>query len=484
MGWTALAPCALSLLLAGCSGASTGDARADWMREVLVTADRAFLSRDPDRVAEKYAEMASGPYAFMRGTLPWFYADLGRPDPARQDTAFLQLPEATAILTVGDPHPENASTTRPLPSPGEPEPPLNVEFVDLDAATWGPWLLDLRRASVGLRALAIHLGGCAADCQDAMVIALAEAYAAAIDGEPAGDAGEVFADYLNEAAEEGPLQERTLAATEWVDPVSGGPMLFGRGQRKLIRSDGLDSRGDGMADPTQEEQAMLQVVLADMAPQLPPGFRRLDAARRFGAGVSSLPALRFTVLYDLGEDGPWDDGLMNLREVIDLNATPPGRAPFTPATFEDGAQRVVVAARRQWTRPDADPLLAGACVGVMCFKALSLTSYFQDLERDKIRTDWDAGDYSASDLEDLGADLGGVLGRAHARAGRADGGDAQVAISRDLIQGGGVDVLVAELLAMSAQDATRLLADHARFQALLDQHGPLLGAENLAREAP
>ena len=54
----------------------------------------------------------------------------------------------------GDPHPEDASLM--VDSNGL----FDVEFVDLDSATYGPWIFDLRRCATAIRLLGRQLQDC------------------------------------------------------------------------------------------------------------------------------------------------------------------------------------------------------------------------------------------------------------------------------------------------------------------------------------
>jgi len=476
---------AIALASAVLSGCAAQDLRGAWMREVLVDADRSFLSREPALVAYKYREMSAGPYPFLRGSLPWYCALLTRPEADRARTAFLQVPEATSVLLIGDPHPENLSTQRPDPTHDEPSPPQSVEFIDLDAATWGPWTFDLRRAALGLRALAHQAGACEGACGERAVEALALAYAAQIEGRPPPPArGRVLEALLAEAREEGPEQRRTVQRTAWLDPQTGAPTGPDEGERVLVRAGPRGEIDAGLTDLVPSEAALLEQVIAGMGESLPPDLRVLDATRRYGAGVSSLPALRFALLVDRGDPGPEDDALLTVREVLDPPAALPGRATHSPGSFADNADRVNVAADHLWSRADNDALRAGACVGAQCFKSLSWTSWFQDVERDDVAEDVAAVDLIDADFVDLGRDVGRLLAAEHRRGLRSDGGDPGAAIRRDLTAGGGETVLAAELVELAEADLAQLQADHRLFVRLLREHGPLLGATDREEHTP
>ena len=460
---------ALLGLATGCEPVDPELARAEWMREVLVTTDRIFIGRAPALVADKYAAMADDPYAFLRGTVPWYYADLSRPDPARPATTFLKKPAATAVLLIGDPHPENCSTmaTTAVSDPDWTAQP--VGFVDLDAAGWGPWLLDVRRGALGMHTLAAQLSGCDGDCRRDVVVAFSDAYADTILDElphQGAPEGTVMEELLEEAREEGPEQRRL---NRYAPDVGEG--------RELVMEPGV------LEALSRAERRLFEDALAAMADGLPAGLRVLDVARRYGRGISSMPALRFSAVVDRGSDDTEDDALIDIREVLDPIPFP-GLAIAAPGTFESNGQRVMRTARTVWPRPDADPLAASGCLGRQCFKSLSKHSWFQDFERSKLIEEWNEDELSAGDLADLGADLGAVLARAHMRGGVVDGRNSGDAIREDLLAGGGRDRLRSELVRDIPAEHRRLLDDHALFIGMIDEYGPTLGARDMWEHQP
>ncbi len=469
-------PLGLLVALTGAPACAPGPgARAAFIQEVLVRDNRVWLTREPALVADKFAAMSSDLYRFMRGTAALHFADLARPDAARARTAFLDDPEATTVLLFGDPHPENATVCRADPSTDEPDPAPTVEFVDLDTAGFGPWTLDLRRAALGLRTLADGLDGCDAACVDPAVDALAGAYALEILGETPEDTdwGEILEDLIDEALEEGAENKRTDKYTEV--PTAGG--------RRFLRADGPSVADSYLLGLDRFEQDLVDGLMTEWrtTDAAPGGFRVLDAARRYGSSVTSRAAIRFVIAYDRGSDGPEDDAIMQVREVVDPPALP-GRAVRTPGAFEDNGQRVWTAARRLWSRPDADPRNGHATALGLTFKSLSWTSWFQDVDHEKIADAWADGDYGPEQLEGLAADLGRVLAASHARGGTLTGGDAGAAITRDLRSGGGPAALVAEVQAHSAADFAQLQVDAGLFARLLEDEGPLLGADRILTE--
>lgn len=450
----------VSTALLACSpgGAS---ARSAFIQDVLVEDNRIWLTRDPELVARKFEAMAEDRYDFMRGTIALHFADIGRPDPDRTPSRFLQDADATSVLLVGDPHPENATLCHP--EPGRPGAP-SLEFVDLDAAGFGPWTLDARRAALGVQVLARTLSGCGAGCQDRAVGAFARAYAARIE-DPAG-AGPVegaVVDELIDRAEERGLERQRIRHVTTTTPA--GSQGFVHDDR--TRLEPLD----------REESAILDGALGAWmdSPIAPPRMRVLDRARRFGSGISSQPALRFVVLWDTGGPTAEDDRLLQIREVVDAPPAP-GRALDQTALFDDNAERVEYAARTLWSRVDADPWASGLRSGGVDLKSVSWMDWLQPIDHDAIAEEWDEGDLDARDLAELAATLGDVLAASHARGETASGSPAGPVIRRDLGAGGGAPALAAELGTQAREDAVRLERDHMLFVDLLDSEGPLLGA--------
>ncbi|HCH61320.1 MAG TPA: hypothetical protein DFR83_00850 [Deltaproteobacteria bacterium] len=460
-----------SAVIAGCADVED-HSRAAFVQGVLVDDNRIWLYRYAPVVAEKFASMGRDRYDFMRGSVALHFADLERPTHGGPSTRFLNVPDATAVLIFGDPHPENATVCRTNPSAAEPEPPLTVEFVDLDAAGYGPWILDLRRLALAMSVLMADLPGCSETCRQNALVAVAGGY---LDGlEPAAavsiaaaqvssteDWGTWLTELFEESLEEGAEQKKVNRyAPEDVDGV-----------RRLQL--GPDT---SLVSLTIDEERILTELTKRMA--LPTNFRMLDAARRLGSGVSSLAALRFVVLWDRGLDETTDDALLQMREVIDAPAFP-GRPNRAMGVFSSNHLRVEQAAKQLWTRPDADPLHVTTRVDGLSWKTLSWTSYFQDVDHLDIVEEWVEGSIDEQDLADLGHDLARSLAASHARARTMTGLSSRSVILADIDSGGGSEALEVELLSAARSDLERLVSDHEIFVSLLETEGPLLGAEYL-----
>lgn len=456
--------------LAGCTP-STGAGRRAWLQQQIVAENMLWLSTSPDWLVLKYEKMASDPYFYMRGTAGTYYNDLARQAVHRSQTAFLSTPEASQILLLGDAHPENFGTMLPgsAPPPYNADLPdsrdLTLEFNDLDAAIYGPWLLDLRRAALGVAVLTTQLDGCDDDCLSATTAAQAEGYAAGALGEPAPSAlGEIVSYILDEALEEGPEQKKTNKYTAIGDD----------GVRALVYDEVLDDEDKGIFPLSAAEQDQLDRLLADY--DAPEGFRVLGSGRRYGSGVSSLPAVRYIVLYDLGDDGVEDDSLLNIREIIDP-PTVPGLFAEPGDRFIDNADRIEQVSRWLWSVPDADAAARGMLDGAHSFKSLTWTSWQQNLDHLKIVEKWDEGKYDEDDLVAMARLLGWHIGAAHRRAPTASGADAGPILAAEL--DGRAEALAAELVSAVAADLQTTLSDVDTFQTLLTEAGPLLGADVL-----
>lgn len=466
--------------LLACTEPDADTARREWMRQVLVDENRAWLARDPDAVAAKFAKMDGDVYDFLRGTAGFWYAQLARPG-ERLETAFLRDPDALAVPVVGDPHLENFGTCLPgeEPDPGAAEPAsaLTIEAVDLDAASFGPWVLDPRRAALSLGYLASNLPGCDADCVRAVAGALATGFVdeveAQAEGAPPADAadealGGVFTAALRAEAREAGVDQEALV--EWTTITVDG--------RRFRLDDRLDADGDGLLALNEEERAQVDRLFAAWS-AAPGGARVLDAARRHGAGVASMPAVRYYVLYDRGDDALDDDRLVQFREVVDPPALP--GAP-SPPLHDSNAERVEAVAATLWSRPDADARLDGLADGAMTFKATTLSGWFQTFAHEDLGRLWLGGDAGEADVLDLAYGLGRLLAAAQARGATPEGRPASDVLAGELA--GRRDAWIAELSGQVAGDVERLRADAALFAEALELHGPWLGAETLGDDLP
>ncbi len=485
----------LLVLVAACAPVSYDQARTAFLRDTLTADNAIWLGRDTDLLAGKYAKMSEDPFDFMRGTSALFYADLSRPDPSRPETRFLTVPEAGSILLAGDPHPENFGAGLPgeepaLDAAGQDvaarEATIDIELDDLDGSAFGPYLLDVRRGSLGVALLARHLDGCAEDCVAAGVEAFATAYVAEIQALSADanggvstaarsavctdDDGRMVADLCAAAASDGALGEVLASYTTVESGVSG--------TRHLIRDEQVDDAGKGILPLTPDEDAQLSRLL-DGWTSRPADFRELDRARRFGSGVASFPAVRYVVLWDHGAESGDDDHLVSIREVVDP-PNPPGRSAAVPVLFDSNAARIEQVAWLLWSRRDADVRMAGLADGASTFKVTTWSGYVQGFNHSDLQAGWVSGAYDVRDLQGLASRNGRTLADSHARGVTSEGAPSLDAIQRDLGEDGAL--FVAERVADASRDLARSEADLVLFQQALDAFGPLLGADTPVKD--
>lgn len=482
----------LALLLPACSGATTPD-RDAILLEWLQRDNAIWLNRDPRLLPGKYQRMANDidgdgvgddPYNFMRGTAGLFYEDLQRRSLDRVDLGYGRSPEAASVWIVGDPHPENLSTFLPLdeagPQPGQATPPLKVEWADMDAAAYGPWIADVRRGAQGLMLFLQGFDGCDDPCQAQAARQYGDGYDTTLRAVAAGEATVLLTsdllsnpfvgDLLDEAASEGDERKRLSEHTETVDD-----------RRQFLTLPRFPFGGRGYLPPTPTEQLVVDRILerhavAEEARTERP-FRVLAVARRVGQGVSSWPATRFVVLWDTGGDSEDDDRLLNMREVLD---TPIYPGPGVPASapWASNADRLLTASRALWSQPDLDPRLGALTDGPTSWKLLSYTSWYQGLDHNKAAEVWTDGDADQADVDTFARGLGAALALAHARTTTASGTPALDAILQDL--GDDPERLGTALQTVAFIDRDRTLDDYARFVRLLDEQGELLGADQYA----
>lgn len=459
----ALTHVGLALALTACSGSVAGEqVRRAWLVEAIVDDNRVWLSRDLEPLATKYDRMGEDVYDYLRATASVFLRDVARGGSDRVPTTFLTEAGASEVLLAGDPHPENFGTLWP-----QGRAPLLLEVNDLDGAVFGPYLFDVRRLNLGLALLADE-GGCA--CVDGVVESASTAYLLSVqDGldRPAlvsGDEGAIAQELLDAVTVDG-LEGATLGANTEV--VSSG--------RRFLITEQLDEAGRGLRRLSTEEHRQLDRLLASWDGR-PTGFRELSRARRYGSGIASLPAIRYVVLWDQGDDGPEDDAMLSIREVVDPPAVP-GVHPGAPGLWASNAERVELTARTLWSRPDADPHYDGLSDGAMTFKVQSWTAWHDSFNHGTVIRRLQEGTYGAVELERFAARLGSALGRIHRAGTTADREPAAPVILQD-VAGRGQE-FVDERVAEARFDLVRLRRDHRLFVSARLELGPWLGAEQL-----
>lgn len=458
----------LALGLLGCGAPTADEARKAEIASVIVAADEPLLRTRPNLVAGKYARMATNPYDFYRGTVPLSWLDYRNNYLGFGASAFaLDGPLAPAL---GDPHPENFGTLL------GPDDTLALEPNDFDSADFAPYLWDVRRLVTGMALVARLTNPDDATAQETtaqasrtIARAAADAYARAIadlsqgaDGmRVTNEGGNAILEDLFSRSREG-LADRT----ELVERTT-----LDNGHRHLLR---------GVLDPADPAERYLDLppwALAALPTTLsryrqslanpPPAryFDVLDAVRAVGSGVASWARVRVVLLVRGPTDDPSDDVLLELKELNDsgLGGLYP---PFV--RYDDVAERIRSTSRAAWARPDAEPLWGTSeWLGFPC--QIKRESEAQKTLRSR-RLREERGTPEA--LEGLARRLGEVLARAHTatpKNAQSAARDIAEVIARDPAGFAEEQAEIGDLY------AERVIADHALFQAVLEERGPRLG---------
>jgi uncharacterized protein (DUF2252 family) len=462
---------AVATALAACSAAeAVDDARTGFLITCLTDDDQRWLEREPAALAGKYRKMATRGFDFFRGTAGLYWRDVSAGGPVASASGFGDAASAWLWL-VGDPHLENLGTFR------GPDGVVAVDWNDFDAATVGPWWLDLRRLAVGLALAADELElGSSGD--RALIEAAVRAYVEELDRLAAGGlrrlegpaAGEAVAELIEDAIREGD-EAAQLAAYTRVDPAGRRTMFFG---------DVEPPRPDGVwvdrvvAVPTDEAATVAAAVArwrtTALAAPSPEAAAIKGMSRRLGAGVASYPVPRTYVLLEGASPAIADDRLIELKEAID----PPPLAGLPPPGllgFASAGERVVTLQRLLGARADGDVLLGHGEVAPSSYRVRERTGYQRGLDLHDVARDRTAAIALATTAGRLLASAHGLAPVPGDRAGEhgVDRIAPRVA--------GRADALVAETLGFALAYADVVRADAARFAAALSERGPWLGAE-------
>ncbi len=469
-------------LLGACSGEGAPSDRAGWLQTTLVEDNQAIIARDPALMRGKFAKMASSPYYFFRGTSAQFYRDLTDAGVPYARTAFASAP-ASAVLLVGDPHPENIGTF--LGADGR----MDVEFNDFEGARYGPFHFDVRRLAVGWGVAAETIGPTlleqtvdGLDARTALIKAVAQGYVDEIDELADGQAplridpdhaGPIVADLAKRARKDGDKRE---ALQDYTRVENGARHLY-FGVVDPPQVDGVIN--DEMVAVPARQRRMIEGLLAQYpvtlvySQGLENYFKIKGIARRLGGGVASYALMRFYVLVEGPSASPDDDRLLEVKETRDTPAIP-DLAAFPSRQFANNSQRAVYAQRTMQLDDQEDPLLGWAAIGAESFKVRERTKYQKGLGVDDFAKGLSKGDWQPADLVALARLTGALLARSHARAPRRDGGDALAAIAEQLH--GREQDFVDETTRFADAYTDQVMRDFATFNDLLDSQGPLLGA--------
>lgn len=456
--------------LAACQEAQ-GPSRQDRIVTTILAADAALLAERPGLVAGKYARMRDDLYSYYRGTMALWLRDAVEGAAPVAETRFAT--DARPVC-LGDSHPENFGTLR---AGGD----FALEGNDFDAADRYPYLLDLRRLTVGM-VLAARLSNEddedaraeAAAAAGAIVEATARGYAEAVAKLAEGKAAKRF-DNPGGVRPLEDLFDRADDAWDDRDEWEGGLTRVVDGRRVLARG-ALDPEDPthALVDlPAEALEALGPALVAWRASLDPmPGEGHLvvkDAARELGTGLASWPRVRALVLVEGDSPDPDDDVVLEVKELADS-----GAAPWLGAGPWDGDPRARILATTValWARPDADPLW-----GVSTWLGWPVQVRTEAAWHRTVRVRRLTGKRGTpKELRDLGGDLGALVARMHATGDAAvpglDGTAAAIAAAIAADEDG----WVAEQVTVSLALADRVEQDWALFVAALEERGPLLGA--------
>ncbi len=476
--------CCIVLLLASAPGClpDAETARRDWLANRLIEDNRDFLDRDPDATAAKWQKMASDPYLFFRGTSFLFAADHLDPSQADHFATDFGSHAAAQVVVMGDPHPENLGTL--LWSDGT----LSIEYNDFDGALYGPYYLGLRRLAAGFGVLARRTEHLDDRAEAAIMEAVVRGYIDEIhrltqDDSPTlireGESnGTIADDLLRRSRRDGDALQNFDRYTEFVDD-----------SRRFLRGDLEPPDGVVLTrrlDDLSSEELLLVDALLHRATETLVGDEQsatlhlVDAVRRWGAGVSSYPGLRYYALVETDLDAH-PEILLEFKELRDPPALE-GLDLWPPRPFANNGERVVTL-RREFHESDAtDPFLGWAVEGPLAFRQRHLTRYQRNISVDRITRQLEDGDWFAEDVEELAALAGALLARGHSRSRRADG-TASLTILAELILPRR-EAFVEETTSAASVSVDRLFQDYRVFLELLEERGPLLGYRPATGSSP
>jgi hypothetical protein len=394
------------------------------------------------------------------------------------------------VALVGDAHPENIGTYRTGAGL------VTIDFNDFDAATWGPFELDVRRLAVsffvacrqaqaGLPADERELLD-DADCA-AVVRAVPDGYldelrALEDDAEratipvPEGSFGAIATALFDDAIEDGEAGKALADATRVVD-----------GRRVMFEGDVAPARLVPLGEREQlviehslraigtDERALVDaLVVRWMSTVLAPGAVEpevVGVVRRYGAGIASYPLLRWYVLLDGPTTALDDDLLLEIKEVRDAIPLPGLDRPIDAPHASNGA-RIVGMQRTLRQFVDSDAWLGWADDGGQSFRVIERSGWQDGFEVASLAPELVARDWTAGDIVEFAALAGRLLARDHAHARKQDGEPGLAAIARSIDD----DSDFADATARFALEYGAVVeADFVLYGELLATHGPDLG---------
>ncbi len=333
-------------------------------------------------------KMSESAHGFVRASLPLFYRTL-------EERPGHSFPLGPPVWICGDCHVENVGAV--ADAAGVTELSLN----DLDEAVVGSPTHDLLRMALSV-SMELRAGGLTGPDLSRLVHALAKGYATVIEQRSrdlAFDLGEVpprFKKLLKRAARQTP--EKLMRHFELEKVPSGRTFPVGdrywpltrtedRAVRKLVGSEEVQTlittlSGRGRGEPTEIVDTTFRV-----------------------AGTASLGVFRAAALVHVGGEKPGKRKDESLAKV-DMKEAAPSVTPRHPGgkTPEDDAERVIAAAR-QMAPHFGERMMAAELLG----RRVVVRELWPEEKKARLTA------LEAGEVEGIGAFLGGLVARAHAR---------------------------------------------------------------------
>lgn len=460
--------------------------RADWLRTTLFEDHLDLWLRDPNLVAHKFELMASDPYRYLRGTLPQYLRDVMEDGANVTSVASL---ESSQVLLMGDPHLENFGTF--LSSSGD----VVIELNDFDSAQYGPFHFDLRRFvssvfiaqrywSSATQTLDLEGGSdpeaerfakLAAAAYVEEIIKLESSASMAIESPL--ETTNPWTDQVRSRSLQRGLDNHSLQ--KWTQ-VDSGVRTF----RKLDKTvdEALQATDDILMSISDDDEKKIRTALftypnSMWVPQDGVSAQIKDMARRYGAGISSIPLRRIYLLMEGATSDAEDDFILELKEARDPFVLT--QLPLTPRrAFRQNAERIVESQRRMQCEPELDPWL-GYTQGEGAFRVRELSGFQDGVDLGKLRDAYQAAEIRDSDLEGFVEDLARILARSHAR-GNTISGEAALPAIADAVRRNPAGV-VEESARFGVRYGQNIIADYELFRDLINQYGTDLGFPNLYR---
>ncbi|MEL6179431.1 MAG: DUF2252 family protein, partial [Myxococcota bacterium] len=347
----------------------------------------------------------------------------------------------------------------------------------------GLWVYDLRRLALSVWVMAAMLrdGNLATfdptTLSGQVAVGYAEEIASMRSGQPplairdGAEFGAIIDDLLRRAQRDGEILEELDDYTR----IEGDTrvMFYGTVEERSAP----DVIGDEVFSLSAEEEAIVRLGLVHYPDTLevqvsPESMALKGASRRYGAGVSSYPVLRFYVLVEGPTPSPDDDWLLEFKEINNPNLLP-GLVQWPPRRFRHNGERVVSHQRALQESRLNDPLLGHYEAGPIPIRVRHRTKYQKGIGVDRIMEKLSEGEWSEEDIRAFVRLSGRLLARTHGQAKTLNGQEALAVIAETLEgQSGTLETETAQFLETYGP-AT--LEDAARLDAIVTEHGPLLG---------